>query len=119
MAPRTIVDERVSAQLYWHLYEAAEARLISRWLPEALPTVELGASLGAISCIIKRRIRGQMFVAVEADSRLAELALANLRANRLDGACVVENAAIAYRRFEEEIFDNDPFGFTALRDVYR
>lgn len=43
------------AAIFWKLYESAEARLISKYLDDRYPIIELGASLGIISTLISSK----------------------------------------------------------------
>jgi FkbM family methyltransferase len=61
----------VKAQLFWHLYERAEVRMIRRHLQGASTVVELGASLGITSAhIVSLMTNGGRILCVEANPYL-------------------------------------------------
>ena len=55
------MPNRVKAAVFWNIYESAEARLLKKWLPANIPVVELGASLGIISKLIRSISREPMY----------------------------------------------------------
>jgi FkbM family methyltransferase len=97
-----VVSHRTRAALFFGLYEAAEARTISRYLRPNANVLELGASIGAISCLIASRLEpGRLLFCVEANSLLLNLLRANLSeyARHIDWRCL--HAAISYAASDE------------------
>lgn len=77
-------------------YEAAERSLIARCLPEELPVIELGGSLGIVSRFIGRRIGpDRRHVIVEANPSLDKVCLA-LATGGEERNCEVVSAAVDY-----------------------
>lgn len=75
-------DPRVNALLFWGMYESAEIRFVRRHLGDDLDAVELGSSLGGVSCEIAKRLAGRRkLVCVEANSQLLPLLRRNLARN--------------------------------------
>jgi FkbM family methyltransferase len=76
-------------------YETVERYAVAKHLPRHLPVVELGASIGVVSCLIDRLlVKPAIQIAVEANPRLIPV----LEANRVRNNCQFEvlNAAVAY-----------------------
>jgi FkbM family methyltransferase len=92
-----VVDAETKAALLVNGYESAEYRFVQRYLPADCDVIELGGSLGAISCTIRRRIAAdrRQFV-VEADPRLAIVLRRNLAINDCARGVEVIEAAISY-----------------------
>ncbi len=90
------VSPRIVAMIFWGIYESAELRFVRRYLRPDLDVLELGSSLGAVSCRIARRQQaGRKLVCVEANADL----LPTLRRNvATHGRKPVEvlNRAIGY-----------------------
>jgi len=42
----------VKASLFWGLYESAEIRFVNAYLPRSIDVVELGSSIGVVSCSV-------------------------------------------------------------------
>jgi FkbM family methyltransferase len=77
------------------IYELPERRLLKRYLPPHLPVIELGASIGVVSCVTNRRlVDPERHIVVEPDERLLPVIAGNRGAN----ACSFEvvHAALAY-----------------------
>lgn len=91
---RTGITDSVKARLFWGIYESAEIRFTRQFLGSDLDVVELGSSLGVVSCHIARKINGRRLVCVEANPALAESIKTNLRVNVPSANCEVLTAAI-------------------------
>ncbi|MEM7410410.1 MAG: FkbM family methyltransferase [Myxococcota bacterium] len=91
------VQPRTKAQLYFGIYESAEIRFAERYLLPDCDVVELGASLGVITCHVRRKVAEERkVVAVEANPRLVDPLRGNLALNRCDRNTVIANAAVHY-----------------------
>ena len=87
---------RHAAAIRLGLYERAERYMAASFYEGTRDVVELGASIGVISCELARQRRpGIRLIAVEAEPSLAERALRNLNLNGL-ALTHVENCAIDY-----------------------
>lgn len=92
----------VKASLYWGIYESGERRFLKRYLTGDHDVVELGGSIGVVSCSIARQLKpGRRLVVVEADPNLAGVVKENLEENGYTDAHVV-NAAIDYAHPEQQ-----------------
>jgi FkbM family methyltransferase len=81
--------------LWLGMYETLERRAVLKWLPRDLPVVELGASIGVVSCLVNRRLADPTrHVCVEANPIVVPVLTANRDAN----GCrfTVVHAAVAY-----------------------
>lgn len=91
------VDPRVCAALFWGTYESAEIRYVRQFLEGDLDTVELGSSLGGVSCEVARKLQpGRRLVCVEANADLLPLLRDNVRANAPGSQVKVLHGAIDY-----------------------
>ncbi len=81
--------------LWLHRYEEPERLAIVRFLDPDLPVLELGASVGGMSCLINRRLSNpEAHVAVEPSPQLLPLLARNREVNRASFTSV--QAAVAY-----------------------
>lgn len=77
-------------------YEMEEAQLILRHLDPGLPVIELGGSIGVISCLIQSRLAaGVRHLVVEANPALIDICRQNA-SQQPDGGAEVINAALGY-----------------------
>lgn len=98
------VADRTRAQLFWGMYESAELRSLRRHLEPDCDVVELGSSLGVVSCHASARLSpSQRMVCVEANPRLVPLLSANLTANAPGRSIVVVQRAVDYESSAGEI----------------
>jgi len=78
-------------------YEREEAELIAAHLPNDLPVIELGGSLGVVSRLIRSRLAPHMrHLIVEANADLVGICRTNAAAEAPDGRTEVINAALFY-----------------------
>lgn len=98
---RSDVTSAVKAMLFWGLYESAEIRFVQRFLRPGIDVVELGSSLGVVSCHIARKIAQEArLLCVEANPRLGGIIVNNLAVNAPSVKAKVINAAIDYSSAE-------------------
>jgi FkbM family methyltransferase len=92
-----VVTPEIKAALLLQGYESGEYRFVRKYIPIDCDVIELGGSLGVISCTIRRRIAAdrRQFV-VEADPRLAAALRCNLEINGCAAGVEVIEAAISY-----------------------
>ncbi len=77
-----LVSDQVRASLLLGGYESAEYRFVQRYIPGDASVIELGASMGVMTCHLRRRVQlPHCVISVEADRRLLGLIEANLSAN--------------------------------------
>lgn len=86
------ISQYVKACLFWGLYEKQEARFIQRYLPSNLPVIELGASIGVISCIVAQKVSPQPVYSIEANPSLILIIENNLKLNNLGNGKVLNLA---------------------------
>jgi len=96
------VSNKIKAMIFFGFYEAAETRLIRKYIPNHLPVVEIGASLGVISNLILAKIDSRVdLIAIEANTIL----LPNLRDNTITYTNkLIINKAITYDQTEDVLF---------------
>jgi FkbM family methyltransferase len=91
------VTPHVKASLFWGFYESAEIRFVRRYLSAAYDAVELGSSLGVVSCHVRRKLRAdRRLVCVEADRNLLSVLRSTLRLNACEDNVTILNGAIHY-----------------------
>ena len=97
------------AALFWGLYEKSERRMIARYLPQDVPVIELGASVGGITNVIRRRVNDDTPVfSVEANPHLVPLIKKSLAENGHGGRVDIVHAAISYGDGDTVAFSIDP-----------
>lgn len=87
------ISNYIKACLFWGLYEKQEAKFIQKYISNDLPVIELGASIGVISCITARKVFPQNVYSVEASPSLIRIIENNLKLNQIDN-CKVLNLAL-------------------------
>jgi FkbM family methyltransferase len=88
-----VLTESSRASIFFGMYEGSERRAVKRFVRGDLPCVELGASIGVLTCLLAKR--SPRVVAAEPDACLLAVAQCNLDLNRLTHVTLV-HAAIAY-----------------------
>ena len=92
-----MIAARTKASLLINRYESAEYRFMREFLPRDADVVELGGSLGVMSCLILATIdRDRRLVSVEADDRLVTASRNNLAINGFADRATVVFGAIDY-----------------------
>lgn len=103
------VTAATKASLFFRAYESSEYRFVRDYLPKDANVIELGGSLGVISCVIRRKIDANMqLVVVEADPLLAKAVQNNLAINGCDQDTTVKNVAVAYGMGDAIHFERGP-----------
>jgi FkbM family methyltransferase len=94
---RAPISAKIVYQLSTNAYERPEREAIRRYLNPNLTTVELGASIGVVTCVLRHTLSpGARLISVEANPRLMEQVNYNLYRNGLNSKVIVINYAIAY-----------------------
>jgi FkbM family methyltransferase len=102
-----LVTNRTKAHIFWGFYEGAEIRFIDKYFPVGLDTVELGSSIGVVSCYIRKKMAEEnKLICIEAFPKLCVLGSKNLRLNDCSSNSVVLNSAINYSKEGVDIFFN-------------
>ena len=92
-----MVTPGIKAALLLRGYESGEYRFVRDYLPRDRDVIELGGSLGVISCTIRRKLDpARKLVVVEANPNLADALERNLALNGCATNVSVERTAIAY-----------------------
>jgi FkbM family methyltransferase len=101
------ISESTNASLFWNLYERRERKAIRRYLARDLDVVELGSSIGVVTCQIRKQIAPACkLISVEANPRLIDTIHTNLAINQCSEKTLVINRAVAYG--EEKIHFHVP-----------
>jgi FkbM family methyltransferase len=91
-----LVSDGVRTALVVGAYESAEFRFVDRFLPADCDVIELGASIGVMTCQLLRRTNpGTRVISVEADARLMPLIRDNVDRN-CERAAILLNRAVHY-----------------------
>ena len=103
------VTAGAKAKLFWRLYENTEIRFVSKYLPVGVPVVELGSSIGVLSCFIKKRIgTAARLVCVEAHPEFGQIIAQNLSNNHLLANVDIVNTAVSVPGCESVTFTTCP-----------
>lgn len=87
------ISAQSAASVFWGLYEKAEAIFILKYLRTDLDVVELGASIGVISCIVANKIdKNNTVVNVEPNVAYFEDITLNLKLNQLTNCQTISKA---------------------------
>jgi len=90
-------DPSLSAGLFWGTYESAEIRYVRDFLDTTIDVVELGSSIGGVSCEIARKLdNNRKLICIEANPRILGVLRSNLAHNAPNKACRVWHGAINY-----------------------
>lgn len=101
-----LIPTRLKGLFLKRNYEWAERRLFLRHFPFDTPVIELGGSLGVVSCITNMRLQNrERHVVVEANPRLIPILRRNRELNRCRFHIV--HAALAYGRSDVKLFLQD------------
>lgn len=99
------VSARIKAKLFFGIYESSERRFVRKYLGGNGAVVELGSSLGVLTCLIRKSLlQGQTLVAVEANPTLVTIIERNLALNECAGNTFIEAAAISYTQAPYAMF---------------
>ena len=108
----THISRYIKGCLFWGLYEKQEAYYIEKYLPLNMPVIELGASIGVVSCLAAKKISPSQLYSIEANPDFMNIIENNLKNNKLTN-CQVFNLAIASE--DEELFfspgENNTVGY--------
>jgi FkbM family methyltransferase len=86
--PDTISPE-IAAMLYWEAYESAEIRFVNKYLNPKTDVIEIGSSIGGVSCQIGKRLdKDSKLICVEANPTLIETLNRNLKINNISATIV-------------------------------
>lgn len=90
------VQPKISAMLFWNMYESAEYRLLKKYLPQDVNVLECGASLGFMSTHISRKVNSSTsIVSIEANEKM----IPNIKQTLISNGCknvTVRHSAIDY-----------------------
>jgi FkbM family methyltransferase len=92
------IDPWVKAYILLGMYESAEVSFINKYLDGNLDAVELGSSIGVVSCHISRKMKGPgRLICVEANPFLKERIVQNLQTKGFGSSNIkVISSAISY-----------------------
>ena len=76
------ITTRSKSKFFNGQYEKPEREAVNRFIDPSLPVIELGGSIGVVSCVTNRRLsRPELHVVVEANPKLVPLLIANRERN--------------------------------------
>jgi FkbM family methyltransferase len=103
------IRPEIKASLFWGLYERAEIGFVRRYLSPDCDVVELGSSLGVVSCNIRRILpRNCRLVCVEANPEVLPVLHSTLRLNACDHNMTIIAGAINYSGARDGIVSFSP-----------
>lgn len=92
-----VLSPKLISSVFWGFYESAEKRLVEKYYPGDIDTIELGASIGIVSSHISRKIKNSSFlICVEANPSLLKTLETNIDRHK-DQSCklVIEQCALS------------------------
>ena len=103
------IHPSTKAALFWGLYEKSERRMIHAHLPRDVPVIELGASIGGITNVIRRRVDDdKIVISIEANPCLLPLIEKSLADNEQGRLIKILHGAISYGPGDTVPFAIDP-----------
>lgn len=97
----------ISAMLFFENYESAEIRFVNKYLDPKLDVIEIGSSIGGVSCQIGKKLNNYAkLVCVEANTKLIDNLKKNIHTNHIS-AIVVNKAIGREKHINFEISDNN------------
>lgn len=85
------VSNAVVSSIFFRFYESAEVRFVKRYLKPNIPVVELGSSIGVVSCQIAE-LSNSLIICVEANPKLLPLLGKNLEFNGYKNYKIISGA---------------------------
>ncbi|QNP29908.1 FkbM family methyltransferase [Cylindrospermopsis curvispora] len=96
---------KLKSYLFFGLYESAEIRMINKYLPVNMDVIELGSSIGGVSCVLAKKLSPQnKLICVEANPNLLNLLAKNLTVNAPEKKTKIINGAVTYNGLDEVSF---------------
>lgn len=92
-----MLNPKLISSVFWGFYESAEKRLVEKYYPGNIDTIELGASIGIVSSHISRKIiQSNFLICVEANPLLLKTLEENINRHK-DQSCklVIEHCALS------------------------
>jgi FkbM family methyltransferase len=96
---RAPVSAKIVFFLFTNTYELSERLAIKRYLDPHLTVVELGASIGVVTCVLRQTLHSSIrLISIEANPQLIEQVQYNVQHNKLGTGVYLNNYAIAYNK---------------------
>lgn len=121
------ITSKTKSDIFWRIYESAEMRFINKYFDGALPLIELGSSIGVVSCYGGKRKGENLQICVEANPNLISVLNENINVNQIEQVYIL-NGAIGSNRNEFSFFDfgksnilgkiKDTISDTKVRNIY-
>jgi len=111
-----IIPITMKSRFFLGRYERKERKAIRSFLDPSLPVIELGASIGVVSCITNKKLKNpQKHVVVEANPELIPLLTANRGLN--DCSFTIINKASGYGSKEAVFYLHERFASGSMHRV--
>ena len=102
-----VISNSTKAKIFFNIYEGAEIKFLKKYFEKGYDVIELGSSIGVVSCLIKSLMDAKnKLVCVEASPKLLKILNKNLVINQLQNNSNVLNAAITAQKDSKQIFFN-------------
>jgi FkbM family methyltransferase len=103
-----LITTAIKSRFVLGRYEREERDAVRRFLNPSLPVIELGASLGIVSCVTNKKLQhSEKHVVVEANPELIPLLDRNRQLN--DCKFIIENKALSYDARETTFYVHERF----------
>ena len=102
-----VISNKTRAEIFFNIYEGAEIKFLKKYFEKGYDVIELGSSIGVVSCLIKSLMDTKnKLVCVEASPKLLKILNKNLEINQSRHNSNVVNAAITAQKDSKHIFFN-------------
>ncbi|MFY0596336.1 MAG: FkbM family methyltransferase [Cognatishimia sp.] len=101
--PDWLEDTPIARKIAKGEYEGAESHAARMRIKPGMPVLEIGAGLGYVSSICGKIAGPENVVSVEANPRMLDPLMANLRRNSCDGLRVMHGAVVGNGHHDDEV----------------
>jgi FkbM family methyltransferase len=111
------VSPAITAMLFWRAYESAEIRFVNKYLDVDTSVIEIGGSIGGVSCQIGKKLNhNTKLICIEANPSLISALNYNLSTNNIR-ASVINKAIGKDTSIEFQISGNNLVGHAKSSDL--
>lgn len=86
------ITSKTKSDIFWGIYESAEMRFVKKYVNSSLPIIELGGSIGVVTCYTGKFKGDNIQICVEANPNLVEIIQRNVQLNGVKNVKVLHGA---------------------------
>jgi len=98
------ITDKTRMEIFYRRYEMNEIQLLRKYFRTPMDTIELGGSLGVLSCFAIEQAQGRHFITAEADPELFQVMYKNIKNNFPEKGVVMLNVGITGKSISEITF---------------